>query len=94
MPAGEAWCQPNPVRSGNPVIRFFLENDSDVTLEFYNDSGRRINTACLAGSTGVNVYNGPDVTGWANGVYLLKLKAKSRADGRTGETVKKIMLLR
>jgi len=95
LPENECWPAPNPVRAGEkPVIRYFVPESSSVELEVFNEAGDRVTLLNRDAVSGVNEIKELDTTGWSNGVYFYRLKAKSVQSGTSAQLVKKILLLR
>ena len=94
LPGGEAWCFPNPVRSGEPKIRYFVPEDAGVELAVFNEAGDMVVSRTKEAKTGINEIADLDTSGWANGVYFCKIRANSRITGNKAEIVKKLVLMR
>jgi hypothetical protein len=94
LPSDQIYSYPNPVKSNKGAIRFFVENDSDIYIDFFNEAGWKVFSLNRNGTAGVNTISDIDLTNWANGVYLYKIKAVSKNDGAAKECVKKMLLMR
>ena len=94
LPKEEVWCQPNPVKSNKPNIRYFLAKDSYVTITLYNEAGEKITSIDKEGVVGINNETTIDMSNYANGVYFYKIKAKEKQGGEVEEVVKKMILIR
>ena len=76
------------------MIRYFVPESSSVELEVFNEAGDRVTLLNRDAVSGVNEIKELDTTGWSNGVYFYRLKAKSVQSGTSAQLVKKILLLR
>ncbi|MFH1825230.1 MAG: T9SS type A sorting domain-containing protein [Candidatus Firestonebacteria bacterium] len=94
LPREEIWCQPNPVKSSKPNIRYFLAKDSYITITLYNEAGEKITSMDKEGNVGVNNETTIDMSNYANGLYFYKINAKDKLTGSSEEFVKKLILLR
>ncbi|MEI7903847.1 MAG: hypothetical protein WCI43_00355 [Candidatus Firestonebacteria bacterium] len=94
LPVSEIWCAPNPVKSGNPRLRFYIENDSSVLITLFNETGAELAKVERKFNAGVNTVTDLDTSGWANGFYCFRITAKSSLTGVVESAVKKIVLAR
>ena len=94
VPLDQVWCQPNPIKNDKPVIRYFLEKDAAITIEFFNAVGDKIVTIEENGKIGINQFSGLNVSDWVNGVYFFRIKAKIAETGESSESVKPMIIIR
>ncbi len=84
LPADEFFCYPNPTLDGKTTIRFYVGEDADVTLKFYDMTGKRVSER-----TGISVQRGEthDVewngSSLSTGVYRCIIEAKFAKSGET-----------
>ncbi len=78
---------PNPARTGNTTVRFFLSQSAGVTLRIFNAAHEEIHHASLEGASGRNAYDW-STADVANGVYFCKITAGGE------DVVLKILVLR
>lgn len=87
LPPEEVYNYPNPARTGNTTIRFFLSQSAGVTLRIFNAAHEEIHHASLEGALGRNAYDWSTADA-ANGVYFCKITAGGE------DVVLKILVLR
>lgn len=87
LPPEEVYNFPNPARTGNTTVRFFLTQSAGVTLRIFNAAHEEIHRGSLEGLPGRNAYDW-STADIANGVYFCKVTAGGE------DVVLKILVLR
>jgi hypothetical protein len=80
------YCYPNPAKAAT-TVRYYLNSDSQVSIDIYDFMGERITGVALVGSAHVNneyIWNCADV---ASGVYYCRVAAKNNS-GETWRLIK------
>lgn len=84
---------PNPMAQ-DTYFTFMLSENSDITVDIYTISGKKVHTIQAIGTTGFNKvqWNGKDKRGarLANNTYFVKLRASS--GGKKAETTDKLVI--
>lgn len=87
LPPEEVYNFPNPARTGNTTLRFWLTQSAGVKIRIYNAAREEIHRADLEGAAGRNAYDW-STADVANGVYFCKITAGGE------DVVLKILVLR
>ena len=74
LPAGSVYNYPNPAKNST-AIRFYLNSDSDVTIDVFDFLGERIKSASLRGAAHADNEYIWDCSGVASGVYFCRVEA-------------------
>ncbi len=83
MPKQRAYNWPNPVTTQTTNIRYYLEEQADVTIKIYNLAGELVTTLYDKGEGGTDnevVWNVKDIQ---TGIYIAHIEAKSSATTAT-----------
>ena len=84
LPEDKFFCYPNPTLDGYTTIRFYVGADADITLNFYDMSGRlvgdKMEFIASGGMTDEKTWNGSDLP---TGVYRCVIEAKFSDGGET-----------
>ncbi len=84
LPEDKFFCYPNPTLDGITTIRFYVGEDADVTLKFYDMTGKRVSEktgiSALRGETHDEEWNGSSLS---TGVYRCVIEAKFTRSGET-----------
>ncbi len=71
----EAYCYPNPVRRGRPLLRYELSADADVKVDLVDLAGQQLSAFRAAGRFGSNELV-LETDHLASGVYYLRVEAE------------------
>ena len=87
LPEGSVYNYPNPA-SNSTAIRFYLNRDSDVTIEVFDFLGERIASATMRGAAHVDNEYIWDCSDIASGIYFCRVEA----DDGTGKKMRMIKI--
>ncbi len=94
MPDQKVYNYPNPVTSGETFIRFYVDEDSDVSVKIFDLAGDYVAELKGAGQGGMDGEIRWDVRNIQSGVYLANVEATSMVSGKTGHKVIKIAIIK
>lgn len=88
LPAGRAYCYPNPVGGGDAArVRFYLARPAQVALRVYDAGGDEVERVAAAAPRPAEENEiAWSVDGYASGLYLCQLTARG-ADGAEGRVL-------
>lgn len=92
LPANRAYNWPNPVRGNSTFIRFYVSDQSDVTILIFDLSGNSITSLKTIGKPNVDNEIEWNVTNIQSGIYFAHLEAKSAT--RSSSTIIKIAVVK
>ncbi len=93
FPAEKAYNWPNPVYGNETNIRYFVSEDSDVSIKIFDISGdlvANLNSKATGGFDNETKWN---VSGIQSGVYYARIEAKSNS-GKTANKLIKIAVIK
>jgi hypothetical protein len=93
FPAEKAYNWPNPVYGNETNIRYFVSEDSDVSIKIFDISGdlvANLNSKAIGGLDNETRWN---VSGIQSGVYYARIEAKSNS-GKTANKLIKIAVIK
>ncbi len=92
LPANRAYNWPNPVRGNSTFIRFYVSDQSDVTIHIFDLSGNSITSLKTIGKPNVDNEIEWNVTDVQSGIYFAHLEARSAT--RSSSTIIKIAVVK
>ena len=78
LPENSVFCYPNPAKNST-TIRYYLNSDSQVSIDIYDYLGERIHKANLVGQAHADNEYIWNCSGAASGVYYCRIQATSAA---------------
>lgn len=94
FPETSIYNYPNPATGNETFIRFFVEEDSDITAKIFDLAGDFVADLKGFGHGGMDGEIRWDVRNIQSGVYLANVEAKSLVSGKTGHKVIKIAIIK
>lgn len=87
FPGDQVWAAPSPVRHGHLNLHYFLTENADVNLAFFDAAGRQISSQNPQSLPGVNVLT-LDISDWVNGAYFYRFTVRESAQGQVAVVTK------
>ena len=94
MPDQKIYNYPNPATGSETFIRFYVDEDSDVSVKIFDLAGDYVAELKGFGQGGMDGEIRWDVRNIQSGVYLANVEATSVVSGKTGHKVIKIAIIK
>jgi hypothetical protein len=94
FPQAKVYNYPNPVISGETYIRFFVSEDSDISVKIFDLAGDYVAGLSGFASGGLDGEIKWNVSAIESGVYLARVEAKSVVSGKTDHKIIKIAIIK
>jgi hypothetical protein len=94
FPQARVYNYPNPVISGETFIRFFVSEDSDISVKIFDLAGDYVAELTGFASGGLDGEIRWNVSSIESGVYLARVEAKSVVSGKTDYKIIKIAIIK
>lgn len=94
MPEQKVYNYPNPATGTETFIRFYVDEDSDVTVKIFDLAGDFVADLKGFGQGGMDGEIRWDIRNIQSGVYLANVEATSVVSGKTGHKVIKIAIIK
>ena len=94
FPENSVYNYPNPATGTETFIRFYVDEDSDVSVKIFDLAGDYVAELKGTGQGGMDGEIRWDVRNIQSGVYLANVEATSLVSGKTGHKVIKIAIIK
>lgn len=94
FPQTKVYNYPNPVISGETYIRFFVGEDSDISVKIFDLAGDFVAELSGFATGGLDGEIRWNVSAIESGVYLARVEAKSVVSGKTDNKIIKIAIIK